>query len=180
MGENFGGLSLPLNQTHPRNLMIGCGLYDELVSLELAYATLTTATGLSNATSDVTYGSFSDGSARKPVLSATNHLFEISDTTIVMQSVDWLGRSLQGVAQFGQHTLPISNQIYQYANLAGLVQTSALLFSIFPVYLIAYSIHYEIIYRQLPVIEKAASVRSEIRCTIQSATPYLSTSKSYL
>jgi pimeloyl-ACP methyl ester carboxylesterase len=139
MGENFGGLSMPLNQTNPRNLMIACGLYDELVSTDLAYATLRTATGLSNATSGTIYGNLSDGSARKLVLSATNHLFEISDTTIVMQSVDWLGRSLQGASQFDQHTLSISNHIFQYANLAGSFQTSAMLLSVFQLFLITYS-----------------------------------------
>lgn len=139
MGENFGGLSLPLNQTHPRNLMIASGFYDELVSPELAYATLRTSTGLSDVSSDTIYGNFSDGSARKLVLSMTNHLFEISDTTIVMQSVDWLGRSLQGVSQFAQHTLPISNHVYEYASIAGMIQTTAMLLSIFPLYLIMHS-----------------------------------------
>ncbi len=64
MGENFGGLSMPLNQTSPRNLMIVCGLYDELVSPELAYSTLRTATGLSSVSEGTTYGDFSNGSAR--------------------------------------------------------------------------------------------------------------------
>ncbi len=73
------------------------------------------------------------------MLSTTDHLFEVSDATIVMQSVDWLGRSLQGVSQLVQHTLPPSNQIYQYAGIGGLVQASALLLSVFPLYLIAYS-----------------------------------------
>jgi len=139
MGENFGGLSLSLNQTHPHNLMIACGFYDELVSPELAYTTLRIATGLSDVSSGTIYGSFSDGSARKLVLSFTNHLFEISDVTIVMQSVDWLGRSLQGVSQFEQHTLPISNQVYQYADIGGLLQASAMLLSLFPLYLITYT-----------------------------------------
>jgi pimeloyl-ACP methyl ester carboxylesterase len=139
MGENFGGLSIPLNQTSPRNLMIACGLHDELVPTELAYSTLRTATGLSSVTEGTTYGNFSDGSGRKLVLSATDHLFEVSDVTIVMQSVDWLGRSLQGASQFVQHTLPLSNQIYQYADIGGLVQSSALLLSVFPLYLITYS-----------------------------------------
>ncbi len=140
MGENFGGLSLPLNQTHPQNLMIACGLYDELVSTTLAFETLRTATGLSDVYENTTYGSFLNGTARKIVLSSTNHLFEMSDPLIVTQSVDWMGRSLQGVHQLEQHTLLPSRHVYQYAAIAGVIQSSAVLLAVLPLSLITYSI----------------------------------------
>ncbi len=140
IGENFGGLSLPLNQTHPQNLMIACGLYDELVSPASAFESLRNATGLSEVHENTTYGSFLNGTARKLVLSSTNHLFEMSDPVIVTQSVDWMGRSLQGVHQLEQHTLSPSRHIYQYAAIAGVIQSSSVLLAVLPLFLITYSI----------------------------------------
>ncbi|RDE12795.1 MAG: hypothetical protein C4K49_09595 [Candidatus Thorarchaeota archaeon] len=140
IGENFGGLSLPLNQTHPQNLMIACGLYDELVSPASAIESLKTATGLSDVNENTTYGSFLNGTARKLVLSNTDHLFEMSDPVIVTQSVDWMGRSLQGVHQLEQHTLSPSSHIYQYATIAVAIQSSSVLLAVLPLFLITYSI----------------------------------------
>ncbi|TFG33729.1 alpha/beta fold hydrolase, partial [Candidatus Thorarchaeota archaeon] len=89
IGNQFGGLSLPLNESTPYNLMIAAGFYDELVSPHAALDTLKIATGLNNPYPEAIYGNFMDGTARKLVFSPTNHLFEMSDSKIVTQCVDW-------------------------------------------------------------------------------------------
>lgn len=139
MGDQFGELLQPINQTSPRNLMLANGVYDELVSLQMATDTLAQATGLTSSEPQKTYGDFTEGTARKLVLSLTNHLFETSDSMIIAESVDWLVRSLQGVTQREEATLDPTTQVYQMASLLNLVATVSFVFGIFPVILIFYS-----------------------------------------
>jgi alpha/beta superfamily hydrolase len=139
MGDQFGGLVPPINETSPRNLLLASGTLDELVSPQTALDTLARATGVASPLPGITYGNFSDGTARKLVFSFTDHLFETSDSVIVSESVDWLVRALQGQAQLGA-TLNPSLQVYQVASLIDLVGASSFVLSIFPVFLISYAL----------------------------------------
>jgi hypothetical protein len=140
MGDQFGGVSIPINETTPSNLMIASGIYDELVSPQLALDTLSIATGVSEPTAEIIYGDFSAGTARKLVFSPTNHLFEMSDARIVTQSVDWMARSLQGPAYAEQSMLNPAQHIYQYVTFFDLLATIAFLLMIFPIILVTYSV----------------------------------------
>ncbi len=138
MGEGFGSVLSTINETDPRNLLIAVGVYDELISQEAAYQTLRDATGLSDVTAGLVHGNFTAGTARKLVISSTNHLFEISDSTVLTQSVDWMVRSLQGQLQAEALTLSPAEHVYQYKSLSSTITTVALVLSLFPLYLIAY------------------------------------------
>ncbi|MHA2213500.1 MAG: alpha/beta fold hydrolase, partial [Candidatus Thorarchaeota archaeon] len=138
IGETFEGLALPTNETYPRNLLIALGNYDELVSSDSALDTLRIATGTSDAAVGTVYGDFTNGTARKMVLSNTNHLFEISDSALVTESVGWLVRSIQGGSQYENHTLSPSDHIYQYKALGTMIGSASLILSLFPLFLISY------------------------------------------
>ncbi len=139
MGDQFGGLTLPLNESAPRNLMIASGLYDELVPQILAIETLKIATGIMEPEVGTTYGNFTEGTARKLVFSATNHLFEISDAKIVSESIDWLGRALHG-EQYAEESMLNPNQlIYQFVSGFDLLASVSFVFTIFLLVLITYS-----------------------------------------
>jgi hypothetical protein len=140
LGDQFGGLELPLNETQPANLMIAVGSFDELVSPEVALDALRLATGISNPVPGGIYGSFAEGTARKLVFSPTNHQFEMSDATIVTQSIDWLGRSLQGIGQTEDSTLSASQHVYQYTSLLDIVALVASLFVALAIMPITYSV----------------------------------------
>ncbi|TFF68307.1 alpha/beta fold hydrolase [Candidatus Thorarchaeota archaeon] len=137
MGQDFGADGPVINTTTPSNLMIASGTYDELVSVELAIQTLRNATGLEDAETGVTYGSFAAGTARKLVFSATNHLFEVSDSVLVGASVDWLVRSLQGNSSIIS-TLDPSQQIYGYRELGNALVSASVLLTVFPLFSLAY------------------------------------------
>ncbi|MBN2228284.1 MAG: alpha/beta fold hydrolase [Candidatus Thorarchaeota archaeon] len=139
MGDQFGGLVLPINQSTPRNLMIASGTFDELVTPALALETLQTATGMSTPSPGVIYGNFTEGTARKLVFSNTNHLFEMSDAVIISESIDWLGRALQGEAQTEQSMLDPTQHIYQFVSLLDVIASISFVLSIFPIILITNS-----------------------------------------
>lgn len=139
MGNQFGGLSLPINESTPNNLMIASGLFDELVSQQLALETLKIATGLSDPVPEAIYGDFTAGTARKLVFSPTNHLFEMSDSKIVTHSVDWLARSLQGLSHVEQSMLSPAQHIYQYTSFFDFFASVSFVFSILVIAIISYS-----------------------------------------
>ncbi len=138
MGMEFGGLSLTIDELTPKNLMIASGIYDELVTQEVALDTLRSATGLADPIAGVTYGNFTEGTARRLVFSLTNHLFEMSDSEIVTESVDWLGRSLQGEGQVDLAMLDPSLHVYNICSFFDLIASISFVFTIFPIVLITY------------------------------------------
>ena len=103
------------------------------------FHTLKTATGLADPIAGTVYGNFTEGTARKLVFSLTNHLFEMSDSKIVAESIDWLGRSLQGEAQVDQSMLNPSLHMYQIGPLFDLLATVSFVLTIFPIVLITNS-----------------------------------------
>ncbi len=133
MGQDFGSEGPVINTTTPENLLIATGTFDELVSTELALQTLRNATGIETAEAGVTYGSFTDGSARKLVFSKTNHLFEVSDPVLVSSSIDWLIKSLQGNNR-ANSTLDPSEHIYGYREIGNALVSASVLLAVFPLF----------------------------------------------
>jgi len=74
------------------NLLMAVGKYDELFDPADARSSLSQIAGTS-ITEGETYGSFSDRTARKLVITNTDHLFEAFDTQIVEQTFDWISHS---------------------------------------------------------------------------------------
>ncbi len=140
MGDQFGGLEPPINETRPRNLLLASGIFDELVSPQTALNTLQQATGVASPSAGVTYGNFTDGTARRLVFSFTNHLFETSDARIVTQSIDWLVRALQGEAQREDATLNPQLHVYQTVAVLDLIGAVSYVLSMLPIVLISYSL----------------------------------------
>jgi hypothetical protein len=178
MGNNFGSLVPTINETSPTNLLLATGVYDELVSPQLATDTLAQATGQPAPDPHVTYGNFTEGTARKLTVSLTNHLFETSDPTIVAQSVDWLVRSLQGETQREESTLDPSRQVYGIASLADLAATVSLVAGLFPVLLISYSVlnqklHPERVSEAPVSLQKKTGLRYNVVVGIATAVLFL-------
>jgi hypothetical protein len=139
MGQDFGSEGPVVDTTTPENLLIASGTFDELVSTELALQTLKNATGIDEAEVNVTYGSFTDGTARKLVFSTTNHLFEVSDPVLVSSSVDWLIRSLQGNNSINS-TLHPSEHIYGYREIGNTLVSVSVLLTVFPLFSLTYGL----------------------------------------
>ncbi|MBD3407950.1 MAG: hypothetical protein GF411_17650 [Candidatus Lokiarchaeota archaeon] len=138
MGSEFGGILLPLNQTNPANLLIASGVYDELVDPEVAFDTLRIATGQENVETNIIYGSFQNGTARKLVLSNTNHLFEITDHLLVTNTIDWMERALQE-NKYSMNRYPPDIHLYQYRGFSNFIAIAGIVLSIIPIILITYS-----------------------------------------
>ncbi len=83
------GMSAEISRTSPANLLMGIGLYEELHSPTAMRETLQQGTG--EATTEFQLkGDFSDGSARKLVISSTsNHLIEPFDPSLIQEAVMW-------------------------------------------------------------------------------------------
>jgi len=165
MGQDFGGSEPSLNSTNPRNLMLASGVWDEVVPPSLAYDTLREATGLSEVNTDIVYGAFSNGTARKLFLSPTNHLFEITDSAIITNSLDWMIRSLQG-GEHIPHTLSLPAHIYQVSTVLGLINTGALLASLFPLYLMSYSFIPPNYIPRRKIVDAPRDIRSSLRVSL--------------
>ncbi|MHA2249438.1 MAG: alpha/beta fold hydrolase [Candidatus Kariarchaeaceae archaeon] len=91
---NFDNDRVLANSTHPANLMVGIGKYDELVSVDTTTENFETMLGISNIDVGHTYGNFSEGTARKLVITNTNHIFEVINQELIEESIKWVHKSL--------------------------------------------------------------------------------------
>lgn len=82
-----------LNTSNPQNMLLAMGSYDELFTVEAAEASLEIAVG-TQIEYGTLYGDFVAGTARKLIVSPTNHVFEVLDAKLIDESVDWLIKSL--------------------------------------------------------------------------------------
>lgn len=82
-----------LNTSNPQNMLLAMGSYDELFTVEAAEASLEIAVG-TQIEHGTLYGDFVAGTARKLIVSPTNHVFEVLDAKLIDESVDWLIKSL--------------------------------------------------------------------------------------
>ncbi len=120
-----------INATHPRNLLITVGKYDELFVIPILYTSLASIFGTASPiTPGQLYGNFADGSARKLIIGQTNHLFETIDPKIISETIYWLNDSLFDTPN------PIwiekGNLLYPFWIIGGAISSIGIILSIFP------------------------------------------------
>lgn len=110
-----------LNTTNPRNLLVGVGKYDELVSLDATKKNLASITGGDPSIKEnVLYGDFASGTARKLIAPKTDHILEILNPQIIEESVKWM------ILGLGLNQSPLVNGISHSFHQALTVITYAL------------------------------------------------------
>jgi dienelactone hydrolase len=121
-----------LNATFPKNLMVIVGDYDvlfnitDLATRQLLYVFNTNQQVIPS----LTYGSFQSQTARLLFTPATSHLFEPSDSSVIINVISWMQNSLRT----GQGTGSVTNMIYWLREVAALFSLVAL----FGLFLLAY------------------------------------------
>ncbi|MFX1261012.1 MAG: alpha/beta hydrolase [Promethearchaeota archaeon] len=88
----------------PTNTLLASGQFDELIPPGKLITEFQSITGNSSAETGVTYGNLTQGTAYRLILGGSNHITEISDQLIVIESVTWMIQALQGEGQL-VHTL---------------------------------------------------------------------------
>ncbi|TFF87061.1 alpha/beta fold hydrolase [Candidatus Thorarchaeota archaeon] len=118
------------NRTYPHNMLVAVGEFDSLSSYPRNLSLLEEAFGTDEVQAGVTYGEFADGSARRIVISKTNHLLETIDPPIVSETVSWI---LQSFNTEGFDEVSSTTLVYPYWLAGGLIAVVGLILSIFPV-----------------------------------------------
>ncbi len=84
------GMSAEVTPTIPPNLLMGIGLYEQFHTPSLMREMLQEATKEKTPQVGQIYGNFTNGTARKLVISATSdHLMEPFDGTLIQEAVQW-------------------------------------------------------------------------------------------
>jgi dienelactone hydrolase len=117
------------NSTYPHNMLVAVGEFDSLSSYPRNLSLLENAFGTDDVQSDVTYGDFSNGSARRVVISRTNHLFETIDPLIVAETVSWILQSLKTETTDGTSSIDL---IYPLWLVGGLTAIMGLILTVLP------------------------------------------------
>ncbi len=132
-----GGRSIDMwsNTTYPSNMLVAVGLYDELFNIPQLQATLAGPFNTSGLVIPGTlYGSFSLGTARKLILTPTNHLFETIDPQIISETIEWLMFSLKGAPD--AYWIPSHNLIYPLWIFGGFIASLGALLSVIAIFTI--------------------------------------------
>ncbi|MHA2302134.1 MAG: alpha/beta hydrolase [Candidatus Thorarchaeota archaeon] len=88
--------------TIPPNTLLASGQFDELIPAGALLTEFRSITGNSSAVAGVTYGNLTEGTAYRLVLGGSNHITEITDRLIVIESATWMIQALQGEGQLAQ------------------------------------------------------------------------------
>jgi hypothetical protein len=124
------GVRSSANATYPYNMLVAVGDFDELsYPLNLTY--LEASFGVAQVESDITYGNFNDGTARRLVFARTNHLFVTVDSLIVSETVEWMKNSLKGGAE-DEHWIPQQDMIFPLWLAGGFIGILGIVLTIFP------------------------------------------------
>ena len=130
------------NSTFPNNLLVTVGKYDELQHIPSLIESLTDIWDTPTQVEvGKRYGTYTNGTARKLVISQTNHLFETIDPIIVGETVKWLEESIKyphgGTKPWHDpHWIPKGDLVYPIFILGGLIASLGILLSFFPVFAI--------------------------------------------
>jgi hypothetical protein len=100
----------------PPNTLLASGQFDELIPAGKLLTEFRSITGNSSAEAGVTYGNLTEGTAYRLVLGGSNHITEITDRLIVIESVTWMIQALQGEGQLA-HTLKFWRPYFRTYNL---------------------------------------------------------------
>jgi pimeloyl-ACP methyl ester carboxylesterase len=119
------------NTTYPHNLLVAVGKFDELYQIPNLLASLGPVFGASPPAVDQLYGSFGTGSARKIITPLTDHLFEMTDPTVISETVEWLRDSLKGGGP-DPYWVPKEALIYPVCIVAMSIASVGLILAVFP------------------------------------------------
>ncbi len=118
------------NTTIPVDILVTVGSFDSFFSGR-DLQDIADAFGVPSVEPGEIYGSFSNGTARKFVITPTNHLFETIEPTIVSESVEWMKNSLKNGVD-DEYWIPSNSLIFSFWLLGGLIALVGLLLTIFP------------------------------------------------
>jgi hypothetical protein len=151
------GVRSSANATYPNNMLVAVGDFDELsYPLNLTY--LETSFGVSPVESGITYGDFSDGTARRLVFAGTNHLFVTVDSTIVSETVEWMKNSLKGTEE-DEYWISQQDMIYPLWLIGGFIGILGVVLTIFPMLAILIDLPIFSDLKKSPSMEYVASTR---------------------
>ncbi len=111
--------------------LLAIGEFDALSSYAHNLTVLEEFFGVTDIEAGITYGSFNDNSARRIVLSRTNHLFETVDPAIVAESVEWMKESLKGGLE-DTNWIQSEDQVYYLWLSGGFIGLLGIVLTIFP------------------------------------------------
>lgn len=144
------------NATFPHNILVATGLYDELFDIpELLHALATTFNTTAPVVPGQLYGAFSIGTARKVIVPASTHLFEIIDPLLISESVEWLMYSLKGGPDL--FWIPKQNLIYPLWTLGGFIACLGALLSVFALFAILINVRFFKEIKRTPTSSYSAS-----------------------
>jgi dienelactone hydrolase len=83
-----------LNQTSPSNLLVAMGRYDELFTIDDTKQNIAESLGLDSVKTEHQYGSFANRTARKIIISDSDHLLEVIDPEIIENAVRWISNAV--------------------------------------------------------------------------------------
>jgi pimeloyl-ACP methyl ester carboxylesterase len=87
----------------PTNTLLASGQYDELIPAGRLLTEFQSIIGNSSAEAGITYGNLTEGTAYRLILAPSNHITEVTDRLIVIESATWMIQALQGEDQLA-HT----------------------------------------------------------------------------
>ena len=121
------------------NTLIAIGSFDSLSSYPSNLTKLDPYFNVTGVVPNTTYGNFTDNTARRVILPATNHLFETIDPIIVGESVDWMRLSLKGGVE-DAYWIDSTHQIFSAWLIGGLFGLLGALLTLFPLIVILLSL----------------------------------------
>jgi len=121
------------------NTLIAIGSFDSLSSYPSNFTKLDPYFNVTGVVPNTTYGNFTDNTARRVILPATNHLFETIDPIIVGESVDWMRLSLKGGVE-DAYWIDSTHQIFSAWLIGGLFGLLGALLTLFPLIVILLSL----------------------------------------
>lgn len=117
------------------NTLVAVGDFDSLSSYPSEPTDLDSYFNVTGVEPGVTYGNFSEGTARKLFLAKTNHLFETIDLAIVSESIEWMKESLKNGVE-DSYWLPNTDLLYPLWLVGGFLGLLGSVLTIFPILLI--------------------------------------------
>ncbi|MHA2060145.1 MAG: dienelactone hydrolase family protein, partial [Candidatus Ranarchaeia archaeon] len=133
-GVGYSGSS-SFNASIPNNVLVAVGAYDELVSLPGLFDSLIVPFNASPVHEGQVYGNFTEGTARKLIITPSNHLTELIEPRLVSETVGWFENSLKQSSS-DPDWIPKEQLIYPLFSVGGFFAICGLLLSIFPLFVI--------------------------------------------
>jgi hypothetical protein len=86
----------------PTNTLLASGQFDELIPAGELLTEFRSITGNASAEAGTTYGNLTEGTAYRLILASSNHITEVTDRLLVIESTTWMIQALQGEGQLAQ------------------------------------------------------------------------------